>query len=69
MKHRDSILRELSKIEGLTHQLNFIINQQQPVEVYKEALENINTSIDQARMYIESEPIDGYELNVAARRN
>jgi hypothetical protein len=67
MKHRDSILRELDKIESLTHQLNFIINQQQPIEVYKEALENINTSIDQARMYIESEPIDGYELNVAAR--
>jgi hypothetical protein len=67
MKHRDSILRELDKIESLTHQLNFITNQQQPIEVYKEALENINTSIDQARMYIESEPIDGYELNVAAR--
>lgn len=67
MKHRDGILRELSKIEGLTHQLNFIVNQQQPIEAYKEALENIHASIEQAKMYIESEPIDGYELNVAAR--
>ena len=41
MKHRDSILRELNKIEGLTNQLNFIVNQQQPIEEYKAALERI----------------------------
>ena len=67
MKHRDSILRELNKIEGLTKQLNFIINQQLSIELYKEALEQINNSVEQAKSYIESEPIDGYELNVAAR--
>ena len=67
MKHRDSILQELNKIEGLTTQLNFIINQQQPIEAYKEALDKIKDSIDQAKSYIENEPIDGYELNVAAR--
>jgi hypothetical protein len=67
MKHRDSILRELNKIEGLTKQLNFIVNQQLSIEIYKEALENINASIEQAKMYVESEPIDGYELNVAAQ--
>lgn len=67
MKHRDSILRELNKIEGLTKQLNFIINQQLSIELYKEALEHINNSVEQAKSYIESEPIDGYELNVAAR--
>jgi len=67
MKHRDSILRELNRIEGLTNQLNFIVNQQQPIEAYKEALNKIKDSIEQTRAYVESEPIDGYELNVAAR--
>jgi nitrogen fixation/metabolism regulation signal transduction histidine kinase len=67
MKHRDSILRELNKIEGLTNQLNFMINQQQPIEEYKAALERLRESVEQARAYVESEPVDGYELNVAAR--
>ena len=67
MKHRDGILRELNKIEGLTHQLNFIVNQQQPIEEYKAALERIRESVEQARAYVESEPISGYELNLEAR--
>jgi hypothetical protein len=67
MKHRNSILHELNKIEGLTNLLNFIVNQQQPIEEYRAALERIRESIEQARAYVESEPIDGYELNVAAR--
>jgi PAS domain-containing protein len=67
MKHRDSILRELNRIEGLTNQLNFIVNQQQPIEEYRAALERIRESIEQARTYVENEPIGDYELNVAAR--
>jgi len=57
MKHRDSILRELNKIESLTNELNFIVNQQHPIEDYKAALERIRESIDQTRLYVESEPI------------
>jgi len=67
MKHRNNILHELNKIEGLTSQLNFIVNQQQPIQDYKAALEKIRECIEQTRIYIENEPIDGYELNVAAR--
>ena len=67
MKHRNSILHELNKIEGLTSQLNFIVNQQQPIEEYRAALERIRESIEQAKAYVESEPVDGYELNMAAR--
>jgi hypothetical protein len=67
MKHRNSILHELNKIEGLTNQLNFIVNQQQPIEEYKAALDKIRDCIEQTRAYVESEPVDGYELNVAAR--
>ena len=67
MKHRNSILHELNKIEGLTSQLNFIVNQQQPIEEYRAALERIRESIEQAKAYVESEPVDGYELNMATR--
>lgn len=65
MKHRNSILHELNKIEGLTNQLNFIVNQQQPIEEYKAALDKIRDCIEQTRAYVESEPISGYELNTS----
>ena len=65
MKHRNSILHELNKIEGLTNQLNFIVNQQQPIEEYKVALNKIRDCIEQTRAYVESEPISGYELNTS----
>jgi len=67
MKHRNSILHELNKIESLTSELNFIINQQRPIQEYKIALEKVRESVEQAKAYVENEPIDGYELNVAAR--
>lgn len=56
MKNKNNVLHELDKIEGLTNQLNFIINNQRPIEEYKDALERIRTSVDQARLFIESEP-------------
>lgn len=65
MKHRDSILHELNKIEGLTNQLNFIVNQQQPIEEYRAVLDKIRDCIEQTRAYVESEPISGYELNTS----
>ena len=65
MKHRDSILHELNKIESLTNQLNFIVNQQQPIEEYKATLDKIRDCIEQTRAYIENEPISGYELNTS----
>ena len=67
MRHRESILQQLNRIESLTNELNFIINQQQPIENYKTALSKIQDCVEQTKAYIESEPIDGYELNVAAR--
>jgi hypothetical protein len=56
MKNKNNILHELDKIEGLTNQLNFIVNNQRPIEEYKEALERIRTSVDQTRLFVESEP-------------
>jgi hypothetical protein len=56
MKNKNNLLHELDKIEGLTNQLNFIVNNQRPIEEYKDALERIRTSVDQARLFVESEP-------------
>lgn len=67
MKNRENILRELDKIESLTNQLNLIIKRQEPISVYMETLEKLRERVDQARLYVNNEPIGGYELNVAAR--
>lgn len=56
MKNRNNVLHELDKIEGLTNQLNFIVNNQRPIEEYKDVLERIRTSVDQTRLFVESEP-------------
>lgn len=56
MKNKNNVLHELDKIEGLTNQLNFILNNQRPIEEYKDALDRIRTSVDQTRLFVESEP-------------
>ena len=55
MKNKDSVLHELDKIESVTNQLNFIIKQGQSIEAYMDALSRIRESVDQARLYVESE--------------
>jgi len=67
MRHRESILQQLNRIESLTSELNFIVNQQQPIQDYKAALDKIRDCVEQTRAYVENEPIEGYELNVSAR--
>jgi hypothetical protein len=57
MKNRDSVLHQLNKIESGTNKLNFIIKQDQPIEEYMKILTEIREAIDQARLYIETEPM------------
>jgi hypothetical protein len=57
MKNRDSVLHQLNKIESSTNKLNFIIKQDQPIEEYMKILTEIHEAIDQARLYIETEPM------------
>jgi len=57
MKNRENVLHQLNKIESITNTLNFIVKQQQPLEDYISALEELRETIDQARLYIESEPM------------
>jgi len=57
MKNRESVLHQLNKIESGTNKLNFIIKQNQPLEEYLKVLGEMREAIDQARLYIETEPM------------
>ncbi len=55
MKNKDNVLHQLDKMDNLTNQLNFIVKQQQPLEVYLEGLEKLKEIIEQTRLFVESE--------------
>jgi hypothetical protein len=57
MKNRDGVLRQLNKIESSTNKLNFFVKQGQPIEEYMKVLDEMREAVDQARLYIESEPM------------
>lgn len=57
MKNRENVLHQLNKIESGTNKLNFIVKQGQSLEEYLKVLEEMREAIDQARLYIESEPM------------
>ena len=57
MKNRDSVLHQLNKLESGTQRLNFILKQQQPIEDYLKVLDEMREIIEQARLYVENEPI------------
>lgn len=57
MKNRDGVLKQLNKIESSTNKLNFFVKQGQPIEEYMKVLDEMREAIDQARLYIESEPM------------
>jgi hypothetical protein len=57
MKNRDGVLRQLNKIESSTNKLNFFVKQGQPIEEYMKVLNEMREAVDQARLYIESEPM------------
>ena len=56
MKNKDNVLHQLDKMESLANQLNFIVKQEQPLEVYLEGLEKLKDVIEQTRLFVESEP-------------
>jgi hypothetical protein len=57
MKNRNSVLHELDKIDGITSQMNFILKRGEPIESYLATIEKLKDSVNQIRLYIESEPI------------
>jgi hypothetical protein len=56
MKNKNNVLHQLDKLDSIANQLNFIVKQQQPVEVYMDGLEKLKETIEQTRLFVESEP-------------
>ena len=56
MKNKDNVLHQLDKMDNLANQLNFIVKQEQPLEIYIEGIEKLKDIIEQTRLFVESEP-------------
>ena len=55
MKNKDNVLHQLDKMDNLANQLNFIVKQEQPLEVYLEGIDRLKDIIEQTRLFVESE--------------
>jgi vacuolar-type H+-ATPase subunit H len=66
MRNREAALRKIDQIDS---SLNKLISQLRRgnEQGFNEAVENMREQIDQLRTYIETERIDGYELNSSAQ--
>jgi hypothetical protein len=56
MKNKDNVLHQLDKMDSLANQLGFIVKQEQPLEVYLEGISKLKETIEQTRLFVESEP-------------
>lgn len=55
MKNKNNVLHQLDKLDNLANQLNFIVKQQQPLEIYIEGIEKLKEIVEQTRLFVESE--------------
>jgi len=62
MKHREPVLRKLDSIDSNLNKLNLALNQGNR-EAAREISLSIREQLEQIKLYIESEPIMGNELN------
>jgi hypothetical protein len=62
MKHREATLKKLDKIESNLTKLNFAVKQGNR-DLFNETFLDIYEQLSQIKLYIESEPILGRELN------
>jgi prephenate dehydrogenase len=65
MRNREAALKKIDQIDS---SLNKLIGQLKrgDEQGFNESVENMREQIDQLRTYIETERIDGYELNTSA---
>ena len=54
MKNKNNVLHQLDKMDNLANQLNFIVKQGQPLEIYLEGIDKLKDIIDQTRLFVES---------------
>jgi hypothetical protein len=55
MKNKDNVLHQLDKMDNIANQLNFIVKQDQPLETYLEGINKLKETIEQTRLFVESE--------------
>jgi len=67
MKNRESVNRKLEKLEHILINLQRVVNTQEPITAYKEAIEKGQDTIEEIRSMIEREPRSAYEQNSSVR--
>jgi hypothetical protein len=63
MKNRENIYKLIDTIEGQLNNLKYIVNTQQPIEMYIQTLDKSLNLIDDLKTFIETEPLTPNELN------
>ena len=56
MRYRDSIQKQLDKVEAKLKILEFIVKTKEPVGAYLQALEEAKESLNEAKSYVDREP-------------
>lgn len=62
MRNREAVLRKMDSVESNLTKLTFTLNQGDR-NASREVIESIREQIEQLKLYIESEPLSGSELN------
>jgi len=62
MRNREASIRKLEGVESNLTKLNFALRQGNR-ELYDEIIFNIQEQVSQLKLYIESEPMTGNEMN------
>jgi hypothetical protein len=62
MRNREATLRKLEGVESNLTKLNFALRQGNR-ELYDDIIINIQEQISQLKLYVESEPMTGNEMN------
>jgi hypothetical protein len=62
MRNREATLRKLEGVESNLTKLNFALRQGNR-ELYDDIIVNIQEQISQLKLYVESEPMTGNEIN------
>tara|TARA_B110000046_G_C12753818_1_gene297904 strand:+ start:381 stop:584 length:204 start_codon:yes stop_codon:yes gene_type:complete len=67
MKNRETVNRKLEKLDHILINLQRIVNTQEPITTYKEAIEKGQDVVEEIRSMIEREPRSAYEQNGSVR--
>lgn len=62
MRNREATLRKLDSVESNLNRMTLTLNQGNREACY-EVIESLREQVEQLKLYIESEPITGSELN------